>query len=166
MRIVRLAGLVATLAVAMMMTPSAVAAGGVTAEITAAGDLVIIGDADANELVVDQAGLSAGEFRITPIAGTTINGLGGAQTFSGVTGGIYATLHGGSDRIELERVQVAGDVIVGQRNHCDIKRNVASNKSTHSQCVSTGSNACVLSRTRIALTTSPPPTITSVSARC
>ena len=57
-------------------------AGGITA-VVKGGNLFITGDADDNDIVVDNAGLGAGEYRITSgLSPTQINGQAGPLVFT------------------------------------------------------------------------------------
>src|SRR5262245_17073899 len=65
-----------------------------------AGNLILTGDGSNDELVIDQFGVTDGQFRVRGENGTTINGQP-SQVFSGVTRDIRARLQGGSDQLRL-----------------------------------------------------------------
>ena len=115
------------------LEPRLLMAGDVTAAVVG-GDLILRGDARANHVVIDQAGLSDGQFRIAGADGTTVNGTAGPLVLDNVTGALRAALGRGDDVLELldavlpsgllvctrrggdavniEHVEVAGDVVV------------------------------------------------------
>jgi hypothetical protein len=72
------------------------------------GDLVIIGDADANTITVT-AGPSPGEFVVDGGA-TTINGNAGPITLGGIDDDIRAEMGAGPDRIAFESISVPDGV--------------------------------------------------------
>jgi len=83
------------------------------------GNLVITGDAAGNEIVIDQDGLAAGQFRIRSGAdATTVNGEA-EVIVSGVTGDVRANLRGGDDVLEIVDAVVAGDLLVNGRGGDD-----------------------------------------------
>ncbi len=89
------------------------AAGNVTVE-TKAGKLVIVGDADDNVIAIDQMGLGADEFRVTP-TNTSVNGSASAATFSGVTSDILFDLGAGADEVDFTAATVPGNVRLPRR---------------------------------------------------
>lgn len=74
------------------------------------GNLVIRGDVAANAIVVDQAGLAAGQLRITGAGGTTINGKGKPTVVSGITGGVSVAMGDGADSVMLQDMNVTGGI--------------------------------------------------------
>ena len=85
----------------------AVAAGNVTVELSAEGDLVITGDAADNEIRISQT--APGEFFVKGVL-TDLNGAPNDVTVTGVTKDIKVKLKGGDDSLHLERVDVNGNV--------------------------------------------------------
>ena len=104
-------GMVAA-AVAALVSPGLALAAGDVAAVVKKGSLVLTGDADGNEITIDQAGLGAGELRVTPGLGTTLNGAAAPAVFPGVTGGITAKLGDGNNDLVLDGVNLAGDVAI------------------------------------------------------
>jgi hypothetical protein len=85
------------------------------------GDLVVTGDAADNYLFIWQDGsgdwvVSGGRQLVSgaPQTGTEtlINSLSGAQTFSGVTGGLMINLGLGNDQVEISNGQVLGPSVI------------------------------------------------------
>lgn len=76
------------------------------------GKLSVKGDADANQLTIDGTGLQADSLRITPHGGTTVNGLAGAQTFTGFVGGVTIKLGDGDDELGVFQKTLAGKVAI------------------------------------------------------
>ena len=76
------------------------------------GNLNIRGDAAANAIVLDQAGLSANQVRISGAGGTTINGLAGPVVLSGVTGGVGIRMGAGDDSVTMSNLNLPGNVSV------------------------------------------------------
>jgi hypothetical protein len=97
------------------LEPRTLLSGDVAAIVNDDGDLKITGDDAGNQIVLDQAGLSGGQVRITPTNGTTINGSGDAAVLSGITDDWFITTGAGSDSITLTDV-TAGDRIVIKTN--------------------------------------------------
>jgi hypothetical protein len=102
-RVQLLAGAVATL----VLPTSPLAAGNVAVEVRKAV-LVLQGDAAANDVVIDRAGLGADQLRVTPENATTVNGGAAPAVFSGVTAGIKATLDAGDDEVEVVATNLPG----------------------------------------------------------
>lgn len=68
------------------------------------GWLEVRGDRFANQITIDQTGLSGGQFRVSPAdADTTINGQSQAIVFDGV-GNLRVRLGGGNDKLTLQDV--------------------------------------------------------------
>lgn len=83
--------------------------GDLTASV-AGGHLVLLGDAEANEVVLT-AGANAGEVVITSGASaTTINGEDGPATLTGVTRGIVGWLRAGDDSLRISGLTVRGNI--------------------------------------------------------
>ena len=83
------------------------------------GHLVLTGDHRANEIIIDQTGLAANEFRIRSGAdATTVNGEN-EVIVAGVTGDVRANLRRGDDVLEIVDAVVAGDLIVRGRRGKD-----------------------------------------------
>ncbi len=74
------------------------------------GNLIISGDAESNQIAVDQSDLAAGEVRISGLDGTTINGEAGPVVLPGVTGDVEADLDDGDDVVIFDQVVVDGDL--------------------------------------------------------
>lgn len=84
------------------------------------GLLVIDGDNLDNDILLDQAGLGPGEFRVSsgPDA-TEINGQAGPLVFDGVTSAIHVRLSGGDDIVAFQDSQCPQRVLIdgGQGNN-------------------------------------------------
>jgi hypothetical protein len=76
------------------------------------GSLHIRGDAAANAIVVDQAGLTANQVRITGTSGTTINNQSGPIVLSGITHGSSIRMGGGADNLTLTNLSLPGNVSI------------------------------------------------------
>ena len=76
------------------------------------GKLSVKGDADGNQLTIDGTGLQGDSLRITPGGGTTVNGVAGAQIFTGFVEGVSIKLGDGSDDLEVFQKTLAGKVAV------------------------------------------------------
>src|SRR5690348_7106072 len=74
----------------------AIADGNVTA-VVKSGNLVLVGDAGGNAVTIDQAGLGASDFRVTPDGDTTVNSGTTAVVLSGVSKGLIAKLGDGAN---------------------------------------------------------------------
>jgi methionine-rich copper-binding protein CopC len=79
------------------------------------GRLTIHGDNAANAIVMDQAGLGAGQMRISGTGGTAINQQGGAIIVSGITRGVVLQMGEGDDSITMNSLSLPGDVSIGGR---------------------------------------------------
>lgn len=75
------------------------------------GTLVIRGDSASNHIVIDQAGLAEGQFRITGQDGTKINGQDDLIV-SSVTRDVKVRLGDGMDVLEMAGVAISRDLIV------------------------------------------------------
>ena len=92
------------------LEPRQLLAGNVTAEVVR-GSLLVTGDDADNDIVIDQVGLPADQFRITSGAdATTINGLAGPLVFIGVTADLVIRLAAGNDTLEIADSIVPRDV--------------------------------------------------------
>jgi hypothetical protein len=80
--------------------------------VVAGGTLTLTGDNLDNEFVVDQAGLSAQQFRVTPSGGTTINGLAGPVVFDVVNRNVRIDLKDGDDVVGFNGVALPGEVTI------------------------------------------------------
>ncbi len=82
------------------------------------GDLVLQGHDGAIDASIDQSGLAAGEFRITPNSGTTVNGAGSAQIVTGVTRDMRVSLPNKTSYLGANAVDVPRDlrVKIGKHN--------------------------------------------------
>ncbi len=77
------------------------------------GRLVVRGDEQANQVVVDQAGLEPGRLRITSGAdATTINGSAEPIILDGITGDVLVRLGRGDDSIQLADLILDGNVSI------------------------------------------------------
>jgi len=74
------------------------------------GSLILTGGTERDEIVVDQAGLEADQFRIRGTSGTKVNGLD-EVIVSGVVDNIRAELGDGWDYLRLDNCDIAGDFI-------------------------------------------------------
>ncbi|MDQ3029877.1 MAG: hypothetical protein M3R09_07600 [Actinomycetota bacterium] len=83
--------------------------GNVTAWVSQ-GDLTIGGDAEANAIVLDQAGLNADQVRVTGTGGTTINDGAEPVIMSGITRAVGMHLGDGDDSLVMRDVSFPGDV--------------------------------------------------------
>lgn len=95
--------------VLFLLVSSTAAANDVAVEVKG-GSLVIKGDDDGNAVTLDQVGLGTDSVRVAPGGGTTVNGAAGAQVFGGLVAGAKITLAGGADLLELESMQLNGNV--------------------------------------------------------
>ncbi|MHC4712529.1 MAG: hypothetical protein ACYTAN_04560 [Planctomycetota bacterium] len=85
-------------------------AGGITAAVKW-GNLVITGDADDNAIYVDNAGIGAGEYRITSgMDPTQINGQAGPLVFTGVTEDLRISMGDGDDTVEIDQCLLPGSL--------------------------------------------------------
>lgn len=105
-------GSIAAILAMVLGGPRVVAATNDVEAVVAHGALVIVGDAQANHLYIDQFALSDGSLRITPQDGTTLNSSSDAAIFSAITHGVTAKLGAGANQLVLGRVRVPGDVVV------------------------------------------------------
>jgi len=100
------------------LEPRLLLAGDVSA-VVVGGNLLITGDGAANEIVIDQDGLAANEFRLRSGAdATTVNGED-EVIVGGVTGDVRANLRGGDDVLEIVDAVVGGDLLVHGRRGDD-----------------------------------------------
>jgi len=76
---------------------------------TGGGILTLTGDGEANAFTIDDAGLGPDHFRITPGAGTTVDGSASPLMLIGFRG-IKMNLGGGDDSVSLHGIAVAKDV--------------------------------------------------------
>lgn len=74
------------------------------------GTLTLTGDAGDNDIVIDQAGLSSQQFRVTG-SGTTVNGAPSA-IFNVVSKDVKIDLKGGNDTVVFNSVALPGDLTV------------------------------------------------------
>ncbi len=94
-------------------------AGAILAEIRG-GNLVITGDADANDIVIDNAGLAAGQVRLTSGADATeINGGVGPVILDGFTRGIAMKMGDGDDSVDLDGLDIDGGVAADMGDGAD-----------------------------------------------
>lgn len=76
------------------------------------GSVNIRGDAEANAIVVDQAGLGAGQVRVAGTSGTAINGQTDPVVLTGVTRNVRIRMGGGGDSVTLSNLSLPGHVSV------------------------------------------------------
>jgi hypothetical protein len=76
------------------------------------GALMLRGDAEANEIVMDGAGLSAGQVRVTGAAGTTINGAAEPLVLEGLTRHVRVQMGAGADAVTINDVVLPGSVTI------------------------------------------------------
>ncbi|MBK6940320.1 MAG: hypothetical protein IPH13_08965 [Planctomycetes bacterium] len=95
----------------VLSVSGAVEGGDMTA--TLKSGVLTIKDSSADDsFTIDQAALMTTNFRLTPDPGTTINGSGAAQVFSGVSKDVKLAFTSGTDAVELDDVTVARDLVV------------------------------------------------------
>ena len=92
---------------ALFVLPAAADAANVTAAVQG-GSLVIKGDADGNEVMIDHLGLLQDQLRVAPGGATTLNGNFNPIVFDGVTGDVRITMGPGPDFVGLTGIVVAG----------------------------------------------------------
>ncbi len=98
------------IALASLLAAPALRAGDVTVMVTG-GKLKIVGSAAADVIAIDQNLVAnAKQFRVTPGAGTTVNGVAAAALFNGVTNDISIDLGGGADQVDLTDLEAPDDV--------------------------------------------------------
>ncbi len=93
------------------LEPRLLLAGGVTAAVIG-GNLIVRGNRAGNQIVIGQAGLADGQFRITGEDGTTVNGLAGVVVVDGVTGAVRVKLGGGDDVLKLADAVLPSELLV------------------------------------------------------
>jgi hypothetical protein len=76
------------------------------------GSLIIVGDATANAIVMDQAGLSAGQVRISGENNTSVNGQSESVVMSGLTEAVFIRMGSGNDSVTIGQAIFAGNVRV------------------------------------------------------
>jgi hypothetical protein len=86
------------------MLEERIAPTGAVAVKAAGANLTITGDADSNEITVDQPG--AGQFRVVGLNGTLVNGQA-EVTFDAVTGNVSFKMGAGDDQAHISNLQVA-----------------------------------------------------------
>ncbi len=75
------------------------------------GALVIAGSSSADDLTIDQDGLTnPKQFRITPTGGSTVNGSASAQLFNGVSQDVKCSLGDGLDKLAIVRAVLPRDL--------------------------------------------------------
>ncbi|MCI0479853.1 hypothetical protein L0Y59_04880, partial [Candidatus Uhrbacteria bacterium] len=96
-------------------------AGGVSVSISN-GNLIVVGDDDANSIVIDDESLRAGELRVSAGDGATlINGSSDPYVAQGITGNVTITLKDGDDALEVSGVSITGGLKVdGGDGHDDV----------------------------------------------
>lgn len=95
----------------VLSVSSAVEGGDMTA--TLKSGVLTIKDSSADDsFTIDQAALMTTNFRLTPDPGTTINGSGAAQVFSGVTKDLKLVFTSGADGVDLDDLTVTRDLVV------------------------------------------------------
>lgn len=95
----------------VLSVSGAVEGGDMTA--TLKSGVLTIKDSSADDsFTIDQAALMTTNFRLTPDPGTTINGSGAAQVFSGVTKDVKLVFGSGSDGVELDDLTIERDLVV------------------------------------------------------
>ena len=115
------------------------------------GNLNIRGDAAANAIVLDQAGLSDSQVRISGAGGTTINGLAGPVVLNGLTRGVDIRMGTGDDSVTMSNLSLPGNVSVyGQGgantltlNSVDVAISLAINNSASLSTTTTIANVTV-----------------------
>jgi hypothetical protein len=73
--------------------------------------LLIRGDVSSNHIVIDQSGLTAGQFRIAGLNGTKVNGQD-QTVITKVTQNVYVLLGDGIDVLEMTSVAIAGNLTI------------------------------------------------------
>lgn len=74
------------------------------------GDVIVIGDAGGSVLTIDDAGLAAGQLRIAPAVGSTVNGSASALVVNGFTRDLRLVLRGGDDHVDLQGITIPRDL--------------------------------------------------------
>ncbi|MEA2710287.1 MAG: hypothetical protein QOF78_2888 [Phycisphaerales bacterium] len=90
-----------------VLEPRRFLSGSVTATVDH-GNLTILGDAEANAIVVDQTGLAAGEVRILGTGGTTVNDQSAAVVLTGITRGVGIRTGAGDDTVTVRDINLPG----------------------------------------------------------
>lgn len=95
------------------------------------GLLQLTGDRKANAITIDQAGLAAGQFRVSASdSDTTVNGHAGSVVFDAVTG-LNIRMGNGADDLSLQNLQISGDVTISMgtgKNVLNVQTVTASGK--------------------------------------
>ena len=81
------------------------------------GNLIILGDAAANVIVLDQVGLAAHKVRISAASGTTINNQTEAIVMRGVIRGVDIRMGAGRDSVSLNDLGLPGNVLINGQRH-------------------------------------------------
>lgn len=110
--------IVPAVAVCLLAVVAPARAGDVTAQVKG-GVLAITGDDGGTDVTLDIAGLSTGELRITPNAGTTLDGAPTPATFSGITKGVKVKFGDGDDRIFFAGTNVLGKTSIATGKGAD-----------------------------------------------
>jgi hypothetical protein len=76
------------------------------------GSLNVRGDSEANAIVVDRAGLTAGQLRVTGTDGTAVNGQSAAFVADGVTADALFRMEDGGDSVTLRNLSLPGHLTV------------------------------------------------------
>lgn len=101
-----------TIGIAECLESRTLLSGNVTAAIDA-GSLVIWGDDVANDIVVDQLDVLAGQVRVSSGGNaTTINGLAGPVVLDGFTANLFAGMRMGPDQLTLRSITVPGNLTI------------------------------------------------------
>ncbi len=125
--------------------------GNVVASVTA-GNLIILGDAADNTIVLDQAGLSAGQVRISGVSGTAINSQVTPVVINGVTGRVKIAMGDGVDKVAMNNLSLPGNLLVkGQQRltltnvHVGQLLNISSENNTRLTDTTVGTDLTILS---------------------
>ena len=89
------------------------ASGDVTAKVVR-GRLIVKGDRESNDIRIDQTDLAEGQYRLYTGEGseTTFNGQAGEIIISGVTRGVKINTGAGDDSLDMDGVNVFGDLSI------------------------------------------------------
>lgn len=93
--------------IAVLAAPPLAHAGNVVSKLSG-GTLTLTGDDTANDLTIDQVGVPADSLRVTPGAGTTVDGNATPQVFAAATGGLKVVLGTQDDVVLIQGTALAG----------------------------------------------------------
>lgn len=100
------------LAVAPELLESRVLMSGTVSAVVSHGNLIVRGDKAAEAIVLDQAGLTTGQVRLTGNGGTAINGQADPLVVSGITGDVRIRMGNAADRIAISNMSLPGNLTI------------------------------------------------------